>query len=70
MQSSNPSTEQVAPSVATTLVEEVWVVLVPTGEGSSHGAELAEPIIVILEELPPVTIMPSVPITDNANRSA
>ena len=69
-QSSNPPIEQVAPSMAATLVEEVWVVFVPTGERLSHGAELAEPITIILEELPPTTIIPFVPIIDNANRSA
>ena len=50
--------------MASTSMEEARAVLVPTGEGSSCGAELAniEPVTVTLEELPPTDFEPPVPV--------
>ena len=49
--------------MASTSMEEVKVVLVPTCGGSSHGAEPVnnEPITVTLKELPPTASEPLVP---------
>ena len=54
-----PSEQDPAPSLATTepTMEGAWTVPVPSGDGSSHGAEVAssEPVPVIQGELPPVS---------------
>ena len=51
--------------MASTSMEEAWVVHIPTGKGSFRGVELVntEPIMVTLEELLTIAFKALVPIT-------
>ena len=56
-------TRNIESTEPSTLVAEVRVLLIPSGEGTSKAAEApsAEPIIIILHDLTPVVPEPSVP---------
>ena len=59
-----PPSIQGAP-MASTSMEEAWVMPIPTGGGPSHEAEstTTKPNIVSMEELPPTASKPPIPVT-------